>query len=105
MARYLSERGLGEWEIVSAERHDPVTGEWPTHAWLQEDSVIVDVTADQLPGEGRPPVWVSEDDDWYRGWEASPSRLAPYGDDDGPDRQAYEAMVRHSSERLLSFRA
>ncbi|WP_435060347.1 hypothetical protein [Streptomyces sp. bgisy060] len=98
-SRYLRERGMGDWEIVSAERHNPATGMWQgTHAWVRQGTVIVDVTADQFDGEGRPAVWADECDDWYRGWEVVPSWSAPERATAGPDEHAYEALVRHTSQ-------
>lgn len=91
-SRYLHDRNLGDWAIVSATRRSPTTGERGTHAWSRQDKIIVDLTADQFSGEGRPPVWVAEGDDWYRGWD----EVDLLGDDlDDDDRCTYEALLRH----------
>ncbi|KKN89571.1 hypothetical protein LCGC14_0237030 [marine sediment metagenome] len=40
-----------------------------THAWLEHDGIVIDITGDQF--QGRPSVYVAEKDDWYLAWEIS----------------------------------
>ncbi|MBT2541649.1 hypothetical protein J7E99_13260 [Streptomyces sp. ISL-44] len=97
VCQYLRDRGLGSWEYVPGERHSPSTGEWQgTHGWARQGQVVIDLTADQFDGEGRPPVWAGESDDWYRSWEEGNSRVPEDVETDGMDRAAYEVMLRYA---------
>ncbi len=40
-----------------------------THAWLQIDGLVVDITADQFNQEQRQVVYVGPPDGWYASWE------------------------------------
>lgn len=44
LGKLLHEHGFGEWQIALAERHEP----FGTHAWIQKDKTIIDITADQF---------------------------------------------------------
>ncbi len=59
LGRYLGDHGLPEWEYVSARRGTR------THAWLEKDGVIVDITADQFDDIDTP-VMVTRDNTWQR---------------------------------------
>lgn len=51
LGRFLRECGLGDWNYVSAVRREQSAAGWPTmmsHAWLECDGVIVDITSDQF---------------------------------------------------------
>lgn len=95
LCRYLRDRGLGDWQNVSAVRRSPTTGEWQrTHAWIQRDHIIIDMTADQFVGEGRSSVWVGEADAWYRSWEVV--GLNSNGvEESGMNREAYETALQY----------
>ncbi|MGH3906498.1 MAG: hypothetical protein ACRDTE_20305 [Pseudonocardiaceae bacterium] len=46
LGEHLLKHGFGDWEQVSGERR---TGHlFATHAWLERDGLIVDITADQF---------------------------------------------------------
>jgi hypothetical protein len=58
LARYLRDNGAGEFQYVVADRGE---GEdWTSHAWLEQDGLVVDITADQFD-ELEAPVLVTED--------------------------------------------
>ncbi|MFE3109737.1 hypothetical protein ACFXKJ_27110 [Kitasatospora indigofera] len=44
LAVYLAHTGLGAWEVVSG---GTPAGELGTHAWVEQDGLIVDITASQ----------------------------------------------------------
>jgi hypothetical protein len=48
LAAHLKRSGLGEWQLHSGLRMDEVTGEAPTHAWLEHGPFLLDITADQF---------------------------------------------------------
>jgi hypothetical protein len=60
-AGYLHQAGHGEWEYVTGER----VSDFYSHAWLEQDGLIVDITADQFEGIDQP-VIVTHDRRWHR---------------------------------------
>lgn len=38
-----------------------------SHAWIECDGVVIDITSDQF--EGRPPVYIAVRDSWYSSWQ------------------------------------
>lgn len=64
LARYFRDNGAGEFEYIVATRGE---GEgWTSHAWLEQNGLIVDITADQF-NEVEAVVLVTED----RGFHAT----------------------------------
>lgn len=74
LADYLEHCGLGEWTCVAGER--PYKPAMPqSHAWLERDGLIVDITADQFNDCPGPAVWVTRD----RGWHAQFGKIEDRG--------------------------
>ena len=74
LAKYLREMGCGNFDyVVGVREHDG-----QDHAWLQQGSIIVDITADQFH-ENKLKVIFSEDDVWYRQYEEDLRHVADYG--------------------------
>ncbi len=46
-----------------------------THAWLQVDGWVVDITADQFEQEQRPDIYVGPLDGWYASWTQESSAI------------------------------
>ena len=59
LGQFLLDQGEGEWTYVSGERE----GAW-SHAWIEQDGWIVDITADQFPDMDQP-VIVTLDRSWH----------------------------------------
>lgn len=59
LGEFLNEQGIAECEIVSGR----LPGTQQTHAWLEVDGFIIDITADQF---GKLPVIVTRDHTWHR---------------------------------------
>jgi hypothetical protein len=64
-----NERGF---ELVCGNRSDD---DWKTHVWLERDSLIVDITADQFKESGCPGVMFITDRTWHDGWVQNPQEL------------------------------
>lgn len=61
MGDHLNSLGIGEFYYVSSML------EGASHAWLEVDGLVVDITADQFPG--RPRIYVDKPDAWYLSWQ------------------------------------
>lgn len=65
LCEYLIDIGFQNVKYVSGERWDP---DYHSHAWVEVDGVIVDITADQFPDVSEP-VLVTRDSTWHRQFE------------------------------------
>ncbi|MET7372535.1 hypothetical protein [Micromonospora arida] len=50
LGQFLIDSGFGEWRYCSGQRDDSFF----THAWLERDGLILDITADQFPDIDQP---------------------------------------------------
>ena len=57
--------GLGPFDAVGGEFGEVAAAGRRTHAWLERDGLIVDITADQFSGSN-PPVLVTRERRWHR---------------------------------------
>jgi len=64
LATYLYEQGVGHFEYVLACRGSADNGTLRQHAWLEQDGLIVDITADQFQDAPKA-VIVSANSDWH----------------------------------------
>lgn len=64
----LSEAGFGEFCYVSAVRGDMGNHTYRSHAWIEQNSLIIDITADQFP-EIDGPVIVTNESPWHASFE------------------------------------
>jgi hypothetical protein len=63
LGTFLKEQGVGTFTYVVGERGKGRS--WRSHAWLEADGVIVDITADQFP-EIAEPVIVTTHSVWHK---------------------------------------
>ncbi|BDI33354.1 hypothetical protein CCAX7_54050 [Capsulimonas corticalis] len=68
LQRRLKAAGMGEFKYICRYRYPP-DGRTVTHAWLEKDDLIVDITADQFEGEGQDPVIVTRFSPWHAAWQ------------------------------------
>lgn len=87
LASYLTELGFGESELVAGERQG-----LEHHAWLERGGIILDITADQFVGEGRPPVIVTTDRGWHAQFHENRREIACLRLDDIPDVKARRGL-------------
>lgn len=65
-----------------------------THAWLELDDIVIDITGDQF--DGRPPVFFAPRDAWYCLWEdieRSDPNHAPSGRNSRETREVFLAVI------------
>lgn len=67
LCAFLADAGFAGFELVCGERGSQENGTYSSHAWLQLDQLVVDITADQF-ADGPGPVVVAEDSEWHRGF-------------------------------------
>jgi hypothetical protein len=77
LGTYLIEQGMEPFMYVSGERGDKDDGTWTSHAWLEGDGVIVDITADQFP-EISERVVVTTFSPWHGTFEQNKEHIADY---------------------------
>lgn len=90
LGEYLSAAGVSSTYVVG-------TNPSASHAWLEVDGLVVDLTADQFTG--RPPVFVDIKDDWYLDWTEQSRRVArllPNGSHYGENKAVLREVLRRS---------
>lgn len=71
LAKYLEDNECGKFDYVLGYRKGK------SHAWLQRDSVIVDITADQFQDQDKP-VIVTEDHTWHSQFNIENRHMADF---------------------------
>lgn len=98
MGDYLNTVGLGEFFYVCGMK------DGASHAWLEVDGLIVDITGDQFPD--RPSIYVDTPDAWYGEWEEDIKHLAvhePSAFFYGEERRFLERVLAQLNSRESSF--
>jgi len=99
LGQYLRDAGLGTWLYRSGVKHEPA---FASHAWIESEGLIVDITADQFPAV-REPVIVAAASAWHAAWESGPARrpadLSYFGPGLTAARQDY-AILRATADAL-----
>lgn len=89
LGQYLTDSGLGEWTYVSGMRGGS------THAWIERDGVVVDITADQFADVASPCI-VTRASQWHMQWipiaGRHPANLSFVQEVRGFDSTEYEAL-------------
>jgi hypothetical protein len=67
LCAFLADAGFDGFELMLCERGSQADDTYSSHAWLQRDRLVVDITADQF-ADGPGPVVVAEDPEWHRGF-------------------------------------
>jgi hypothetical protein len=60
LGQYLHDSGLGDWIHRSGKRWNPDS----SHAWLERDGLLLDITADQFEDVSQP-VMITKDRTWH----------------------------------------
>ena len=79
LGTYLSERGFGSFDYVLGQRGDKArnNSDWTSHAWLEQDGLVVDITPDQLPDTNEE-VIVTIRSPLHRQFNGEPQHTADY---------------------------
>jgi len=89
LATYLGSEGFGEFELISAQRgnYSDRANPFRTHAWLQQGTLRIDITADQF-SDFPQSVFVSDSSPWHESFEVMQRRPAGLIWINGPIRPA-----------------
>lgn len=90
LAKVLRVNGFGQFNMVSGQRLNERTNDLELHHWLEQDSVIVDITADQFPDSRDELIIVTTDNKWHNTF--SIERRVYVADYEKEKPQAYAAM-------------
>lgn len=93
LAKYFEENGCGQFEYVVGEKRP----NFHSHAWLEQDGVIIDITADQFEGINEP-VLVTTDRSWHSQFEEEDRHIADFERYDASTvnnlRSSYNFVIR-----------
>jgi hypothetical protein len=73
LARYLLHKGCGQFDYVNGIRQIDLR----SHAWLEQDGIIVDITSDQFKGNSAE-VLVTSDRTWHQQFEEDDRHTADF---------------------------
>lgn len=94
----LSEAGFGEFNCVSAERGDKRDRTWRSHGWVEQNSLIIDITADQFP-EKSETVIVTHESPWHARFRVTRRDVAHLAAFEGPSipelREYYNSIKQN----------
>jgi hypothetical protein len=93
LRRFLVDEGFGTAVYVCGER-----GASPhnrSHAWLEVDGLIVDITADQFPEQKAEPVIVTIQSAWHDEFRLGEEEQEELGGKDPCDVRAYHAILKN----------
>lgn len=87
LGTYLTDIGFGDFTYVCGERWSDASSDWISHAWLTQDSLIIDITKTQFhdcPDD----ITVIEWSEWYDSFEVT---------------QTFPAYINGSDDQLESY--
>ena len=77
LGAYFEDCGVLGFRWISGVRASSDPDHWDTHVWLQRNSLVVDITADQFP-DARPSVIVDGQSTWHQIFENRTCREADF---------------------------
>ena len=77
LGTYLINQGLGTFDYRLGTRGCHEDDSWFSHAWLQKDNLVVDITADQFPDITQK-VIVKYDSGWHQTFDSENEHVADY---------------------------
>jgi hypothetical protein len=104
LGQFLADSGLGDWQYCSGQRDEP----FHTHAWLEQDGLILDITADQFPDVDEP-VLLTQDPSWHARFHLTAGRrVASLSWFDGHDnvgdvQWTYAELIRRATESVAAY--
>jgi len=95
---FLTDRSVPGFKYVCGERGRKIDDTWTSHAWLQRDDLVVDLTADQFP-DATAGIIVSSPSPWHMQFRTEPGQESDFREWSG-----YGAELLHPMySRILSI--
>lgn len=96
LAKFLEEEGFGQFDYVSGDR-----GKW-SHAWLQQGTLIVDITGDQFD-DMQSLVFVATGSEWHDQFAGEKQHLADFEQFGEPARGVLRLAYCAIMDKLCSI--
>ena len=74
---FLADRSISGFKYICGERGSKIDDTWTSHAWLQRDDLVVDLTADQFP-DAATGVIVSKPSPWHMQFRTQPGQESDF---------------------------
>jgi hypothetical protein len=91
LAKYLEENGCGSFDYVLGEKEER------SHAWLQKDGIVVDITCDQFP-DMQSAVFVKSPTRWHASFNGEVKHVANFETYD----ERTKSMLHWAYENILT---
>lgn len=97
MGAYLADQGIQGFAYICGTRGEHADGSWHTHAWLQHERCVIDITADQFSDMPHA-IIVSATSKWHKQFRVERSHDADFREWSGmgidPLHSMYEEILR-----------
>jgi hypothetical protein len=100
LGAYFEESGISGFQWISGVRDTPDAERWETHVWLQRDSLVVDITADQFPDAPASGI-VGDQSEWHDVFERRRCRSADFRKWDACEPE-YERLYAYLKPAITS---
>lgn len=77
LGHYLSKQGFGKFDYMLGDLDYEIGGYYPSHSWLQQKKLIVDITADQFD-DFSDPVFVETHSPWHERFNGKVEHVADF---------------------------
>lgn len=75
LGSYLTHLGHGQFFLISGERGSNIDSTWTSHAWLEKDGLIIDITCSQFE-EVSDEIIISKTSNWHSRFSIKSTELA-----------------------------
>lgn len=99
LGAYFEEKDVLGFQWICGVRETSDPGRWETHAWLQRDTLVVDITADQF-SDAPDRVIVDDPSEWHDVFGARTSRPADFRKWDWIE--PYEGMYTYLKSTIVT---
>lgn len=99
LGAWLADEGVGGIRYICGERGLRADNTWTSHAWLQREACVVDITADQF-ADAPSPIVVADPSPWHHGFEAARPKESDFRLWSGYGADLLRPMYARIRERL-----
>lgn len=91
LGHYLISKGFGEFDYMLGELDSEIEDQGPSHAWLQQKKLIVDITADQFE-DFNDPIFVKSHSLWHENFNGEVEHEADFFIYQGTDNHTFNML-------------